>query len=315
MAPYLIPIIILAVVLGLWAIAKLLARRRAAGGMRSVAILRRSPLSLTDARVKAIVERALGETPEITFIQMPARDDGATMHAFVRDGRAFGIIGVPRPYISADAHDDIRASITDPDAARALTEHRAWVSVDFMRGDADLAEINRVICRVIAELIDSEALLLWDVRHDRLSKIDAMTTEILRGPAPMLVFGTDQLDQATVSARGGDEALAQAKAEAQRRWPEFVAGWNARRGDEKCAVKCSFRDGKRVEHLWIEVHRIDDDSVTGVLGNDPQHVRNLQPRQQVTIPVADIEDWLIADKSGRMLGGFSVNALLSKKLG
>lgn len=312
MAPYLVPLIILVVVLGLWAIVKLLARRRGTGGMRSVAILRRSPLSLTDARVKAIVERALGDTPEITFIPMPARDDGATMHAFVRDGRAYGIIGVPRPYVSADAHDDVRASITDPDAARALTEHRAWVSVDFMRGDADLAEINRVICRVIAELIDGEALLLWDVRHDRLSKIDDTTMEILCGPAPMLVFGNDD---ATVSAKADDDALAAAKEEAHRRWNEFVAGWHLRRRDQHCAVKAPFRDGKRVEHMWVEVLEITDDAVRGTIGNDPQHVKNVTAGQEVTVPLADVEDWLIADASGRMLGGFSVNALMGKKLG
>jgi uncharacterized protein YegJ (DUF2314 family) len=237
------------------------------------------------------------------------------MHAFIRDDRAYGIISVPRPYVSPDAHDEIRATLTDPEAIRGLVEHCAWTSVDFMRGERDLGEINRVICRVIAELIDEEAMLLWDVRHERLAKINELTKQILRGPAPMLVFGTNDIDDPTVSTRGGDEALAAAKAEAQRRWPEFVAAWHARTPGQHCAVKAQFRDGDRVEHLWVEVRQIGKDSISGTLGNDPQHVRNIKAEQPVTIPLADIQDWLIAEKGASMLGGFSVNTLLSKKLG
>ncbi len=315
MAPYLVPIIIFAAVLGLWALKRLLSPGAGRGGIRSVAIFRRTPLTLTDARVKAIVERALGDSPEITLIPTQPREDGAQLFAFIRESRVYGVISVPRPYVNPEAHDEIRATLTDPDAIRGLTEHTGWVSVDFMRGERDLGEINRVICRVIAELIDEEAMLLWDVRHERMSRIDNTTKEILRGPAPMLVFGTEHLDQATVNARAGDEALAAAQAEAQRRWPEFVDGWNARRDDEKCAVKAPFRDGRRVEHMWVEVHSIDQHAVHGEINNDPQHVRNVSIGQRVTIPIPDVEDWLIADPSGRVRGGFSVNALMGRKLG
>ena len=312
MPPYLIATIAFFAVLGLWTIWRLLARARANRAPRSVAIFRRTPLLLDEARMKSIVHRALGDTPAITFVPMPPRGDGASTHAFIHDDRVYGIISVPRPYVNPAAHAEIRSTLSDADAIRGLTEHTAWVSVDLMRGDSDLGEINRVICRVIAELIDDEAMLLWDVRHSRISRINDIAMEILRGPAPMLVFGNDDT---TVNAKADDDALAAAKEDAHRRWNEFVAGWQLRRLDQHCAVKAPFRDGNRVEHMWVEVLEITDDAVRGTIGNDPQHVRNVTAGQEVTIPLADVEDWLIADQGGRMQGGFSVNALMGKKLG
>lgn len=312
MAPILVPLIIFLVLLVAWTLQRLLSPGGGKGGIRSVAIMRRSHLALSEARAKALVERALGDTPEILFIPMPPREDGAVMHAFVREGRAYGVICVPRPYVNPEAHEEIRATLTDAEVLTAMTTHGAWVSVDFMRGERDLGEINATICRVVAELIDDEAMLLYDVRHERVSKIDAKTKEILRGPAPMLIFGTDET---TVSARAGDEALKVAEQEAQLRWPEFVSAWAQRTPDEKFAVKAAFHDGKRVEHMWVEMTEVGEMSVTGTIDNEPGYVRNLTCGQTVQLNVAQVEDWLIADPSGRIRGGFSVNTLMGKKLG
>lgn len=312
MSPFLVPVIIFGALLLLWLLKRALSPGGGRGGIRSVAIMRRTPLELSEPRVKTLVERALGDRPEITFVPIPPRDDGAQMHAFIRDGRVFGVISVPRPYAGPDAHESIRKIVADPEIVTAMTESSAWVSVDFMRGDRDLGVINETICRVIAELIDDEAMLLYDVRHERISKIDARAREILRGPAPMLVFGQEE---ATVSARAGDEALKAAQDEAQRQWPEFVAGWNDRHPEAKCAVKAPFRDGKHVEHMWVEVLAIDDDSVSGEINNDPQRVRNVRIGQYVTVPLQEVEDWIIAEPSGKLRGGFSVNTLMGKQMG
>lgn len=282
------------------------------GGIRSVAIFRASHLSLTEARVRAIVGRALGDTPEIDFLPMPEREDGAQLFAFVREGLAFGVISVPKPYVNPAAHEEIRATLSDPLAVRGMTEHRAWVSVDHMRGVAELAEINSVIGRVIAELLDDEAMLLYDVKHGKFATIDEMTRDMLRGPVPMIVFGADGTD---VSISVDDEAMEAAKRKAQERWSEFLIAWHNRQPEEMFSVKGPFHDGARTEHMWVTVEEADEGGVRGKIGNKPTVVRNIAENDPASVAIADVEDWMIFEPSGKMRGGFSMGTMLARKMG
>ncbi len=282
------------------------------GGIRSVAIFRRTHLPLTEMRVKAVVERALGDTPEITFLPMPEREDGAQLFAFVREGVVFGVIGVPKPYVNPAAHEEIRATLKDPDAIRGMTEHGAWLSVDHMRGVADLGEINSVIGRVVAELIDDEAMLLYDVKHQKFATIDGMTRDMLRGPAPMIVFGAEGTE---VAIDVDDAAIEAAKQKAQERWSEFLIAWHNRQPGEFFSVKGPFHDGKHTEHMWVNVEEADEGGVRGKIGNTPTVVRNLAENDPASVAIADVEDWMIFDPSGKIRGGFSMGTMLARKMG
>lgn len=286
--------------------------RGKSGGIRSIAIFRRSHLSLTEPRVKALVERALGDEPGIVMLPVPPRDDGAQLFAFVRGDLAFGVISVPKPYVDPAAHEEIRATLTDEAILQGMLEHRAWLSVDHMRGVAELAEINSIIARVAAELIDDEAMLLYDVKHQAIAKIDETTRNVLRGPAPMLVFGVEDI---TVGMHTDDASLAAAKQKAQQQWPEFLIAWHNRTPDEHFSVKGPFTDGKRTEHMWVTVEEANEKGVRGTLGSEPTQVRHIKENDPATVSFDDMEDWIIADPSRKFRGGFSVGTMLGQKMG
>lgn len=313
MNAWLIPVIIAAVLVVVFIGRRVFLPRGGSGDeIRSVVLMRRTQLTLTEARARAIIERALGDRPEIVFLPLPARDDGAQMHGFLRDGEAYGLISVPRPYVSEEFREEARKTIRDPEILRGLTEHTAWVSVDVMRGGKDVARASATICRVIAELIDDEAMLLYDVKHQRMAKIDDKTRTLLAGPAPMLIFGGDDM---IVNVEADDEALAEATRTAQSRLDEFRIAWANREEDQHFAVKAPFVDGKETEHMWVTVTDMEDGTVTGTLDSEPQVVRTVATGQRVTLRNEEIEDWIIADPSGRMTGGFSINMLLGRKMG
>jgi uncharacterized protein YegJ (DUF2314 family) len=106
-----------------------------------------------------------------------------------------------------------------------------------------------------------------------------------------------------------DPGLVAAAAEANRRWPEFVAAFNEHRPGRKCAVKYSAPiKGGGYEHIWIMVTALNSGTISGTLGNDPVEDIGLSLGDAVTIQTGDVKDWLFTDGQS-MTGGFSVATL------
>lgn len=103
-----------------------------------------------------------------------------------------------------------------------------------------------------------------------------------------------------------DPRVAAAKAEAQRRWPEFEAAFKARDPKRAYAVKSPFptKDGSS-EHMWVQVRSIDGEKITGELDNDPVDDVGLKAGDSVTLKLADVEDWIVAE-GAILAGGFSI---------
>ena len=106
-----------------------------------------------------------------------------------------------------------------------------------------------------------------------------------------------------------DPGLVAAAAEAQRRWPEFVAAFNEHRPGRKCAVKYSAPiKGGGNEHIWIMVTALGSGTISGPLGNNPVEDIGLNLGDAVTIQTGDVKDWLFTDGQS-MTGGFSIATL------
>ena len=132
----------------------------------------------------------------------------------------------------------------------------------------------------------------------------------------MLVWsGCNRSKSDTVVDVGDDPRIAEATAEAKQRWPEFVAAYNSRKPGMAFHVKAGFpiRSGPGNEHLWLSVDQITPTHVTGEVNNQVQFDIGLKLGDAVTVPVAEIEDWLyvIKAKNGEpiMTGGFSVKVI------
>jgi uncharacterized protein YegJ (DUF2314 family) len=108
-----------------------------------------------------------------------------------------------------------------------------------------------------------------------------------------------------VQAEANDPRLAQASAEARRRWPEFFAALKNPAGKTAFAVKHAFplKRGS-VEHMWVEVSAIDGNQVRGNLVDQPYGDIGLKEGDPVTLTPDQIEDWMYVDKD-KTVGNFS----------
>lgn len=110
------------------------------------------------------------------------------------------------------------------------------------------------------------------------------------------------------------EAAKQARDTFKYFWREL--SWEYRRiipGLDLAAVKVAFStnadsDGPEVEHMWVNEVRFDGDTVSGVLLNTPQWCDNIAAGDPVSVPLADIGDWLYAVE-GKVYGGYSIDVM------
>lgn len=70
-------------------------------------------------------------------------------------------------------------------------------------------------------------------------------------------------------------------------------------------------DEPQVEHMWVGDIDFDGESVSGVLGNDPNWLTSVKDGDGVRIPLDRISDWMYVTE-GVAYGGFTINLLRSR---
>ena len=134
------------------------------------------------------------------------------------------------------------------------------------------------------------------------------------------------MSESPVHLFGGDDpemlkAHAVARANFRYLWREIVRD----RGRivpalEMAAVKAPFSDPKprfslkkqpQVEHMWISDVDFDGQNVTGTLINSPNWLKSVKEGDDVSIPLAQISDWMFATDD-EVYGAFTVNLLRSR---
>ena len=229
------------------------------------------------------------------------------------DGVNFLVHNWPRPYV--DEPDSAGAQITELRLREAMTQHRAWLSVDLLRQDAGLNEkqVYQYIGKLVAALGDQDTLAVYAPQTHRMLPFDEVTRRKLRSDDVLAAMTDEMHDDDEPPAvlavpHGGDDRLAAAVAEARRRWPEFVQAFEQRNGEEHFAVKMPFSEGDHTEYLWIEVSAIENDFVYGKLGNKPVHVRRLNEGDSVRARTADLNDWAYI-RRGKPHGMFTMQII------
>jgi uncharacterized protein YegJ (DUF2314 family) len=87
-----------------------------------------------------------------------------------------------------------------------------------------------------------------------------------------------------------DPRMVAAIVEARKRWPEFVAAFQAS-GPEGFAVKATFSDNEVEESMWVKVQSITADQIIGELANAPMELKQIREGDSVTVAVAQVLDW------------------------
>jgi uncharacterized protein YegJ (DUF2314 family) len=66
-----------------------------------------------------------------------------------------------------------------------------------------------------------------------------------------------------------------------------------------------------IEHMWISDIDFDGDLITGQLINSPNQLTNLKMGETVSLPLAQVSDWLFSI-AGKSYGGFTIQAMRSE---
>src|SRR3954454_18686314 len=114
----------------------------------------------------------------------------------------------------------------------------------------------------------------------------------------------------SVNVMAHDPALAAAKVEAQKHWPEFVASFRKKQPGLSHDVVISFRahDGT-YEGDWVSVTGIEGENLTGKVASSPGDIDYVHG-DEITVNRARVEDWIISRGGKVEQGYFSHDAVM-----
>ena len=214
------------------------------------------------------------------------------------------------PYF--DDPEEVASHMPNLRFAEIIRDHNAWLAVDLMQvSDSKIEqdEAYRLIGKAVSMLADDDVMAILCPQHHFFNLWSPELEKILCGDSPLDAL-KEEIKAPVIGVPDG-ETIANAIAEARRRWPEFVTIFKNRQpDDERFIVKAPFtgEDGQ-VEHMWLQVFGLEPEYVHGHLVNHPMHTTKLKQGSQVEVAVADVSDWVCPDAEGNPLGNFTQQAI------
>jgi uncharacterized protein YegJ (DUF2314 family) len=267
-----------------------------------IVLLLRSPRAIPVSTVRQAFQDALGPEADL--------DSLATMGEISFSWKSAGwhITGMafPTKYVP-DKFIDRR----DARMAEALEEHQAAILFHIHaapEGKDRATDGVNLVGQLIAPLMDEETIAVYSLGAERINLAnEELKAAFSDGKA---VEAMEYRNYDPVVTRYKQKKMDEAVAEARRRWPEFLAAYEARTCDpeEVFIAKFPFGQDPHVEHMWISVESIDGDTVNGRMENKPMFQPGLKEGDPVTGSVERLSDWLYASEKGAE-GGFTQRVL------
>jgi uncharacterized protein YegJ (DUF2314 family) len=114
----------------------------------------------------------------------------------------------------------------------------------------------------------------------------------------------------TISVKDDDPEMLAAIAKGRETLPQFWEVFDkAEHGEKEFALKVKITDKHGTEHFWATELERKDGKIMGTINNDPDIVSNVKLGDRITIPEADISDWLYM-RDGKMYGNYTLRPLL-----
>lgn len=221
------------------------------------------------------------------------------------------------PYVE-DPADFARRSIRDKRLRKAVEEHLAWISVDFLEKDPepeDKRDAYAVIGKILAAMAGPDCLALYCPELQRCNEFDPLLLDDLASGSPLRLF-TEPTFEPIIEVAEDDPRMRDAVGEALARWPEFESAF-ARREEDKDAnpylVKAEFREGTVSEFMWLTVTGLTAGSVRGVLMNAPHELLEVHRGTQVEVELDRLNDWIYPGPDGELVGGFTLDVLADEE--
>jgi uncharacterized protein YegJ (DUF2314 family) len=215
------------------------------------------------------------------------------------------------PYF--DDPEEVAGKMPNLRFAEIFREHNAWLAVDLMQVEGtqvDHEEAYRLIGKAVSALADDDVMAILCPQHRFLNLWSPELEKTLCSDTPLDAL-QEEVKAPVIGVPDGD-VIANAIAEARRRWPEFVSVFKGRQpDDERFIVKAPFTgENGKVEHMWLQVFGLEPEYIHGNLINHPMHSSRLKMGSQVEVAVAEVSDWICPDAEGNPLGNFTQQAVL-----
>lgn len=253
--------------------------------------LERALRSLTSSRLVPMPIDLAGVDPDQIQTLLP-RDEIGIRHGddetwFLAPVGAFTVVLSASPCF--DDIDEVLRDIEEQRIRRAITEHRAYLSLTAIpfADPESLAAANAVLCRLAAELWDEDILAVHECATQQiLPALPQVREQLAGGECPFGLHG----DWAYGVC---EDCVAAHAAQARARWPEFVAAFHARMSNAEFLVKHRLGppDGPS-ELVWSTVQGLTGTDVHATLGSHPLDANLGRQGDAQRIAVADVIDWL-----------------------
>jgi uncharacterized protein YegJ (DUF2314 family) len=109
-----------------------------------------------------------------------------------------------------------------------------------------------------------------------------------------------------------DQEMEKAVQKARESVGTFIAALGAPTAQQTSfTVKKPFKDGDKVEHIWLSNPSFDGTKFSGRVDNEPVDVKNVKLGETALVAKDEISDWFYVDK-GKLVGGYTIRVLYSK---
>ena len=136
----------------------------------------------------------------------------------------------------------------------------------------------------------------------------ARLSAALLGLLASLLTGCSERVRVT-GVKADDAEMNAAIAKARETLPQFWQVFDRREhGESKFALKVKLTDKHGTEHFWAMNLERRDGRILGTINNDPEIVASVKLGDKITIPEADISDWLYL-RDGKMVGNYTIRPL------
>lgn len=191
-------------------------------------------------------------------------------------------------------------------------EHAGWIAVDDNTWqNRAVGDSYPVIARVLAALWEPSSAAIIHPQTKQWVMVTDATPKKLREPDVINALFRRERGAPTITVDNKDPALAAARNEARKRWPEFVKAFRAREG-ENFMIKAPISSGEVTEHIWITVVYEEDNRIGGRLANEPYDLAGLKLGSPVEVSLDEIDDWEYTIE-GKAHGYFTKAAVEGRK--
>jgi uncharacterized protein YegJ (DUF2314 family) len=109
-----------------------------------------------------------------------------------------------------------------------------------------------------------------------------------------------------------DRAMKRAVREARRTVGYFIAALShPAAGERDFEVKKPFRQGDKIEHMWLADVTFRGNRFHGYIDNMPRKIKGLKMGDRVSVNPDEISDWAFVE-NGKLIGGYTIRVLYSE---